>query len=122
MKARNGQKPMGRGPIPAPLPNSEKGMAQPMTMMAPVRKSPGADTVPWMNGIFSVRIAALMNARSRFLGNKQPGFVPDLPPQLTNPFFKSPPQRRKLAKREGPIPYVNSSRRSSARSNMPSSS
>jgi hypothetical protein len=44
--------------------------------------------------------AALMNARSRFLWDEQPGFVPDLPLQLANPFFESPLERRNPVKRE----------------------
>jgi hypothetical protein len=48
-----------------------------------------------------------MKASSRFLGGEQPGFVPDLPLQLANPFFESPLERRKLEKREGSIPRVN---------------
>src|ERR1035438_2362142 len=56
---------------------------------------------------------ALMNARSRLARNEQPEFLNDLPLQLANPFLHSSPQRRKLVKREGPIPLVRSSPRSS---------
>jgi hypothetical protein len=47
--------------------------------------------------------------------------LPDLPLQLANPFFEPSPRRRKLVKREGPIPPVKSSSRSSlaARGHFP---
>jgi hypothetical protein len=79
---------------------------------------PTGRTVWFMASVF----AALMNARSRHPKNSRSGFVPDLPLQLANRFFESPPQRRIPVKREGPIPSVKTSLKSSLRGNRPSPS